>query len=145
MSTSVSFAWYEEFINFIYDSSFSLVNRMDKKELFSEEEIKSFMNLARSVIQSPCNVNKKKKNITTSFNKEGNLVDIKLEQDDLSNPEHFFKANIKTVSAPECVGFEDALELKPRYCSIKCISKTAEVQKVNLFEFIKLISHDQKN
>ena len=145
MSTSVSFAWYEEFINFIYDSSFSLVNRMDKKELFSEEEIKSFMNLARSVIQSPCNVNKKKKNITTSFNKEGNLVDIKLEQDDLSNPEHFFKANIKTVSAPECVGFEDALELKPRYCSIKCISKTAEVQKVNLFEFIKLIPHDQKN
>lgn len=145
MSTSVSFAWYEEFINFIYDSSFSLVNRMDKKELFSEEEIKSFMNLAQSVIQSPCNINKKKKVITTSLNKEGNLVDIKLEEDDLVNPEHFFKAKIKTITAPECVGYEDALELKPRYCSIKCISKTADVQKVNLFEFIKLIPHDQKN
>ena len=146
MTTIVSFAWYEEFISYIYDTSFSLVNRMDKKDLFSETEIKNFMSLAENVIQSPCFIKHPKiKNIVTSIKKEMDIVDVKLEQDDLNNPQHFFKANIKKVTAPECVGYEDALELKPRFCSIKCISKTAEIQKVNLFEFIKLIPHDQKN
>lgn len=146
MTTIVSFAWYEEFVSYIYDTSFSLVNRMDKKDLFSETEIKNFMSLAENVVHSPCFIKYPEiKHFVTSIKKEMDLVDVKLEQEDLNNPQHFFKANIKKVTAPECVGYEDALELKPRFCSIKCISKTAEIQKVNLFEFIKLVPHDQKN
>ena len=43
-----------------------------------------------------------------------------------------YKANIQKYIAPQMFGYLEALELKRRFCTIKCISNSAIISKIDL-------------
>ena len=50
-----------------------------------------------------------------------------------------FNLNIKNIKSGDMVGIEDSIELKNRYCTVKCVSDVAEVKFISIYDFIKII------
>ena len=56
-----------------------------------------------------------------------------------------FKAKIKTIMAPECLGYEEGIENKVRFCSVKCVSTQSNINVIHICEFLKLLPTDNHN
>jgi len=56
-----------------------------------------------------------------------------------------YKANIQIYSAPQIFGYLEAIELKRRFCTIRCISNKAIISKIPVMDFLLLIPTDKKN
>lgn len=146
--TSVfSLAWYEEFIDFIHDTTYSIVNKIHQRDIFdNDENFREFLKEGLNSIQSPCIFHKQnKKKVQMRSEKKENVLDVKLAQDNINNPKNLHHATIKQLSIPECLGYDDALELKPRFTSVRCLSSLVEYRKVNIVQFIKLLPYDPVN
>lgn len=81
--------------------------------------------------ESPLNfineeANKRKINIRTT-NKDSNIKEYELK-----NPNSRQQVKIRVIDYPDTLGFEEAIEQKKRYYTIKCISPTAQLVKINL-------------
>ena len=63
---------------------------------------------------------------------EGKVVDV------LSSLPKEYK-DIKVIDYKDIIGFEDTLELKNKFYSLKCISSYGELDKIHLVDFIRII------
>ena len=67
-------------------------------------------------------------------------MEIKNKEKELNNPYLLYKIFIRKIENKDIIGIEDSLELKQRFCYVKCISENAVIQKVSLFDMFKLIN-----
>ena len=165
--TEYNFSWYENFIEYIYDSSSSLINDMDSLILWKEDKIHKKIHGTYEEIKSPFVFKKTKlDHITLSFNENDNsdednnynfnnnlneeenkkikLVN-QLEKNEEKAKNSTYKANIQKLYAPQMFGHLEALELKRRFCTIKCFSSNALILKFPFTEFLQLLPTDKTN
>ncbi len=138
----ISFGWIQEFLSYILDSKNNLVNILYKSgELKENELIDLYNNIIKNKENSPCISDPFKSiKITVSNRKSNSLSEIKNKEKELNNPYLLYKIFIRKIENKDIIGIEDSLELKQRFCYVKCISENAVIQKVSLFDMFKLIN-----
>ena len=138
----ISFGWIQEFLSYILDSKNNLVNILYKSgELQENELIDLYNNIIKNKENSPCISDPfKSMKITVSNRKNNSLSEIKNKEKELNNPYLLYKIFIRKIENKDIIGIEDSLELKQRFCYVKCISENAVIQKVSLFDMFKLIN-----
>ena len=150
VSSSFNFNYYEQFINYIHDSSTSLMNDMDNPFLWKEDKINKKINDTYDNI-SPLVINRNPiDKFVISLKKEkldNDLLELarNIEGEIAHNKNHIFKANIQKLESPNIFGLLEMLELKHRFYSVKCISKKGTLLKFPVLEFLQLIPTDKRN
>ena len=167
--TNFYLAWYEQFIEYIYDSTTSLTNIMDNPSLWKEDILQKKINQIYKDQKNPFVIKKSRldniivshnenseneednifnDNIKNNLNEEDNkklkLVN-QLEKCEENDKNSLYKANIQKLVAPQMFGHLEAMELKRRFCNIKCLSNNAIVLKFPFIEFLQLLPNDDKN
>lgn len=132
----INFSWLENFIDYIHDSSFCILNDFIKVKIIPNNILRKYIN--DNII--------KNENLNFTFkDKNKNLEFENFEIFDNSNLEKYsFKSIIKTISSPELLGYEECFEFKQRYYSVKCISEKAEIYKISIDDFFLLLPYDKK-
>ena len=153
--TNTKFHIYEDFIDYIHNGTNSLCNFMDNPFLWQEEKIskkikKAYeeLNYLKFIIKKEKydedeELKKISKKQEINENKK-NLVD-QMEYINNNMKNYSYKANIQKYIAPQMFGYLEALELKRRFCTIKCISNSAIISKIPVMNFLLLIPTDRKN
>ena len=145
----INFKWYEKFIEYIHDTSFSLLNDIDNPMVWKEDKINKKINDAFDNKVSPFSLNKSSidKVIVSNKNEDNENRDIAkdIEEELSQNIKYIFKVNIQKLSAPNILGFFEIFELKFRICSVKCISQKGTLLKFPLLEFLQIIPTDKRN
>ena len=138
----LSLGWIEQYYNYIEYSKSNLINYLIGKLPVDDEQINNlFLKAKNKKIESPMIFNpNNNENLTISNQKKLNFVEFENEQIKNFDNNNIFKVRIKTIKNPDILGFEDSLELKNRFYFAKCVSKKAEVKKINIIDFHKLIS-----
>ena len=80
------------------------------------------------------NINKqqKRENINQKLVEQMEKINTKLR-------DYQYRANIQKYSAPQVFGCLEAIELKRRFCSMRCYSNKAVVSKIPIMKFLLLI------
>lgn len=141
MYSSISFNWLIEYLDYIRDSKTNLIYHLIKKLPKNANEINDLIDDVQSkVIKSPM-IRENLSNIEKITQKENEkyIYGIKTEEESINMVQKIFKLNIKNIKSGDMVGIEDSVELKNRYCSVKCISDVAEVKFISIYDFIKII------
>ena len=138
----VSFGWIQNFLSYIISAKNNLVNALYKKgrELKENEIIDLFDHLIKKKQISPCFSDPFKSMKITVSSKKVSLNEIKNKENEMNNPYTLYKILIRKIDCKDIIGIEDALELKQRFCFVKCISEHGFVKKVSLFDFFRLIN-----
>ena len=137
----VSLGWINEFYDYIIDSKSNLIYYLVGKSPVKEKEVNDILSFAEKKCPiSPMKWDPYKGNkITISFPPPGSFEDLQQEKLDSVNPYNLFKVKIRNTEGPEVLGFCEALEMKNRFCFVKCV-ETAFVEKVKLIDFFKLVN-----
>lgn len=139
----VSFGWLNDFFGYIISAKNNLVHFLDEQEKqLKDTELREFFDeINRNIEKSPCIYDPLKvAKIITSNDKEDCFVDIKQEEEELNDPFNLFKIKIRTINYKDVIGLIDSLEVKKRYTFVKCVSPEAEVLKVSLYDFFRLVN-----
>ncbi len=137
----VSFGWINEFYDYIIEAKSNIIYYLLGKMPVKEKEINDILRESRNKLQlspmqsDPYNRNK----IIISIPVKGTFEKLQLEKLDSVDPTNVFKIKIRTTEGPEVLGFVDALEMKNRYCFVRCV-ENAFIQKVKLIDFFKLVN-----
>ena len=165
--TDFNFGWYEEFIEYIHDSSSSLTNDIDNPMLWREDKIQKKIHQTYEEQKSPfilkksnfdkiilSHKEKDEENNNANYNNNYNLNEEEnkklqlveqMEKTEETAKKNLYKANIQKLCAPQIFGYLEALELKRRFCTIKCFSNDAVILKFPFMEFLQLLPTDKKN
>lgn len=147
--TNFNFNWYEQFINYIHDTSMSLMNDIDNPLKWKEDRINKKINEAFQNNSNPFNLYKQPldKIIVSHQEEDNENVDIAkdIEGEISQAKKYIFKANIQKLFSPNIFGFLEVLELKTRICSVKCLSQKGTLMKFPLLEFLQLLPTDKRN
>ena len=155
------FNMYENFIEYIHDSTNSLVNDMDNPILWKEDKIiqkieKTYEELEylkykikKSKLEDEEEEDLNKNNINpedddNNTDNKQNLVN-RIERINNSMKNYSYKANIQNYTAPKTIGYLEVIELKRRFCSIRCTSNKATIYKIPMKDFLLLIPTEKKN
>lgn len=149
MYSLLSFGWLNDYYAYIRHAKENLIYLLETNKVTKESDLHDLIGRAqREAPCSPVKYNKHRVNsITTSIDKNENVFTIKAEEEALNSPFSLFKVKIRNIDYKDVVGIEDAIEMKNRFCFVKCVSSHAEVDRVNLIDFVKLMnmSTDMKN
>ena len=147
--TKFNFNWYEEFINYIHDTSMSLMNDIDNPMKWKEDRINKKISEAFKNNTCPFHLDKPPldKIIVSHQEEDNENIDIAkdIEGEISQTKKYMFKANIQKLFSPNNFGFLEVLELKTRICSVKCISQKGILLKFPLLEFLQLLPTDKRN
>ena len=153
-----SFNIYEEFIDYIYDSSKSLTKYMDENNIWNEEILEQKFEQAfeeKDYLKFTMKKSSKEVDTEESFDNERNkdeeeneiikdlINQIEKLNKDMKNLT--FKANIQKYNAPQIFGYLEAFELKRRFCSISCYSNKAIILRIPILQYFNLIPTNMKN
>ena len=143
----ISFGWISEFFDYIINSNVNIVNILLKnKRPYNEDELKKiYENLIQNIEKSPCkyNPNKLTDNIISS-SKINNTINIFNENENIKGDFNLYKFEIKILNQNDIVGMEDSLELKQRFYCAKCISESAIVKKIKLYDFFYILNKNEE-
>ena len=150
VTTHFNFDTYERYIEYIHDTSHSLIPHIDNPFEWKEDKNARRIEIAFQKNLSPFIVNLELEDkVILSHKEEDDLVKkdaAKNIEDELTkNKKYVFKSNIQKLYAPDIFGFIEALELKQRLTSIKCISHSGVLLKFPLREFLQLLPTDKRN
>ena len=146
---------YEDFIEYIHDSTNSLAKDMDNYSLWQEKKISEKIEkayneleylkftLKREKFEDDEELNEGKAKQEIDENKEQLVNQMEKINDNIKN--YSYKANIQIYSAPQIFGYLEAIELKRRFCTIRCISNKAIISKIPIMDFLLLIPTDKKS
>ena len=146
---------YEYFIEYIHDSTNSLAKDMDNYSLWQEKKISEKIEkayneleylkftLKREKFEDDEELNEGKAKQEIDENKEQLVNQMEKINDNMKN--YSYKANIQIYSAPQIFGYLEAIELKRRFCTIRCISNKAIISKIPIMDFLLLIPTDKKS
>ena len=147
--SNFNFSWYEKFVDYIHDTSFSLLNDIDNPMLWKEDKIIKKINDAYKENNCPFLLNKKiiDKEIISNQGENNDKNDITkdIEGEINQNLNQIYKAKIQTLESPNIFGFLEVFELKFRVCNVKCVSQKGTLMKFPLLEFLQLIPTDKRN
>ena len=140
ISTFINFSWLESFIEYIYNSNYSIINDLLKLKYIPPNMMKKYIN------------DNIKKNEKFTFNITNQIKNKTIEYDDINDiydcnnlEKYSFKFIIKTINSPELIGYEECLDFKQRFYSVKCISETAEFYKISIDDFFQILPTEQKS
>ena len=137
---------YENFIEYIYDISFSIIPNIEDKVLWKIDRLFDFVQKAFNEYKSPLNLKSKKKFILSNNDEEKkNPIEHILNEEQINIEKNVFTIRLNSLNPPDIFGLIENIELKQRLYSIKCISKKGIVQKFPFYEFLQLIPKDKKN
>ena len=138
---SFSFNWLLEFLDYIKDSTtnaiYHLIKAFPKNQIEQDELIDDLLN---KKIKSPM-INEQLAIIETlqQKNYEKSVYGIKSEEENINNKNKIFKIKLDIIGIGHTPGIEDALELKNRFYSVKCISEIGEIKKIKISDFLRII------
>ena len=153
---NTKFNMYEDFVEYIHDGTNSLCNIIDNPFLWEEDKIKKRIKKAYEDLDYLKFIIKKEK----SDEDEDINDDIEKKQEEDENKKRLveqmeyinnnmknfsYKANIQKYIAPQVFGYLEAIELKRRFCTIKCISNSAIISKIPIMNFLLLIPTNRNN
>ena len=143
----ISYGWVQNFYSYIINAKDNIVKKILENNKKKETELRHLYDeILANAEKSPCQFNPyKNRKIIISHNKELSLVDIKNEEEKILNNNKLFKARIRTINYKDIIGIEDSLECKKRFYFVKCVSERGEVQKISVFDFIKILNSNDKN
>ena len=148
MFCDLSFAWLKKYFDYILNNNTNLFQELEKTKPKRESELFDLIDKIKQKLP-PCpsliekNIIKMKK----IQNIEDNVFDIKKEEDELNDPKNLFRVNLKKIDYRDVIGLEETMELKKRFCSIKCVSYIGHVEKVKiiyLLQILKTFKNDTK-
>jgi CRP-like cAMP-binding protein len=150
------FNMYENFIEYIHDGTNSLMNIIDDPLEWNEENIskkietayKDLEDLKLKIKLSKYDEEELDKcEIKQDENMDNNKKKLVKEMEKLNNDvkNYLYKANIQKYSAPQIFGYLEAVELKRRFCTLRCYSNTAIISKIPIMTFLLLIPTDKKS
>ena len=150
VTTYFNFDTYERYIEYIHDTTHSLIPHIDNPFEWKEDKIARRIEVAFQKNLSPFIVNLELEDkVILSHKEEDDLAKkdaAKNIEDELTkNKKYVFKSNIQKLYAPDIFGFVEALELKQRLTNIKCISPSGSLVKFPLREFLQLLPTDKRN
>ena len=141
----ISFIWVQDFYTYIINAKDNIIKKMIDNKLKENDLRKLYDTLLLNSKKSPCYFNPYQiKNFIISNKKEINLNDLKKEEETILNNNNLFKVNVRKIDYKDMIGYEDALEFKKRFYYVKCISDYGEVQKISVFDFIKVMNYTDK-
>ncbi len=143
----ISYGWVQSFYSYIINAKDNIVKKILENNKKKDTELRHLYDeILANAEKSPCHFNPyKNRKIIISHSKELSLVDIKNEEEKILNNNKLFKARIRTINYKDIVGIEDSLECKKRFYFVKCVSEKGEVQKISVFDFIKILNSNDKN
>lgn len=149
MYSLLSFGWINDYYSYIKDAKQNLIYLLENRKITKESDLHDLINEAKvNAMKSPCKYTSANVNsIITSMEEKENVFKIKKDEESLNNPYHLFKIKIKHINYKDVIGIEDSVEMKKRFCFVKCTSSHGDVDRVNLYDFIKLmnLSPEQNN
>ena len=145
MTSNFNFQWYEKFIEYIHDTSSSLLNDIDNPLLWKEDIITKKINDAFKNNSPPFILNRDPIDKIIVSNQDLDVNRDFEEEEMYHNKNIIYKANIQKMEAPNCFGLLEIFELKYRLSSVRCISQKGLLVKFPLLEFLQLIPSDKRN
>ena len=170
VTCDINFSIYERFIEYIHSNPDILFKDSDNKEFWKEDNLEKIINSSLDKNESPFlslpHITKfvlsHQSDSVTNLKKSGNLLnennnymeEKKLDEiskkEDMENNMRYMNNMIRRIKicrleAPQIFGFVEPLELKRRFCNIRCDSNQGEIQKIPLIEFLQLMPKDKKN
>ena len=151
ISSYYNFETYERFIEYIHDTTYSLIPYIDNPFEWKEDKNARRIDLAFQKNLSPFIVDLEIEDKVILSHKEKQASTnreelVKNLEDELNkNKRQIYKTKIRNLYAPDIFGFIEALELKQRLTNIKCISQKGIILKFPLREFLQLLPNDKRN
>ena len=164
VTCDINFSIYEQFIEYIHSNHDVLFKGSDTPGYWKEDNLEKIINSSHEKDASPFlslpHITKfvlshKSDNITNLKKNENNDMDEKKldeisKKEDMENNMRYQNNMIRRIKicrleAPQIFGFMEPLELKKRFCNIRCNSNHGEIQKIPLIEFLQLMPKDKKN
>ena len=151
ISSYYNFETYERFIEYIHDTTYSLIPYIDNPFEWKEDKNARRIDLAFQKNLSPFIVDLEIEDKVILSHKEKQASTnreelVKNLEDELNkNKKQIYKTKIRNLYAPDIFGFIEALELKQRLTNIKCISQKGIILKFPLREFLQLLPNDKRN
>ena len=146
ISSYYNFETYERFIEYIHDTTYSLIPYIDNPFEWKEDKNARRIDLAFQKNLSPFIVDLEIEDKVILSHKEKQASTnreelVKNLEDELNkNKKQIYKTKIRNLYAPDIFGFIEALELKQRLTNIKCISQKGIILKFPLREFFTIIA-----
>ena len=151
VSTYFNFETYERFIEYIHDTTHSLIPYIDNPFEWKEDKIAKRIEIASKENISPFIINLELEDKVILSHKDEQIKSQNqdaaknLEDELCKNKKKIFKSSIQKLYAPDIFGFLEGLELKQRLTNVKCISQKGVLMKFPLREFLQLLPTDKRN
>ena len=139
----ISFGWIRDFLSYIINPDNNLILELAKfDKTLSEIDLKKLYDKLMTRLQkSPCKYNPYKLKKGSNLNNDDkNFYNLLFKKEEAINDYNLNKIIIKTIENKEVIGLEDSIEIKQRFCCVKCVSESGEVEKVNLYDLFKLLN-----
>ena len=139
----ISFGWIRDFLSYIINPENNLILELAKfNKTLSEIDLKKLYDKLMNRLQkSPCKYNPYKLNKGSNLNNnDKSFYNLLFKKEEVINDYNLNKIIIKTIENKEVIGLEDSIEIKQRFCCVKCVSESGEVEKVNLYDLFKLLN-----
>ena len=139
MFSDISFAWAKSYLDYILNSDYNLLQKLEEFNPKKENDLIDLIDyIKKNLPNCPFTVKERFKKLKSS-NYDENVFDIKCEEDELNEPNKLFRINLKKIDYIDIIGLEDSMELKKRFCSVKCVSSFGYVEKIKLINLLKII------
>ena len=138
---SFSFNWLLEYLDYIKDSTTNIIYHLVKIFPKNPTEHDDLLEaLEEKKLKSPMvNEHLSKIEKIEEKNYEKYIYGIKSAEENINNEKNIFRIKLENIGIGEIPGLEDGLELKNRFYSVKCISQIAEVKKIKISDFLRII------
>jgi CRP-like cAMP-binding protein len=133
--TNISLGVYNDFIKYVYSHKGSFLHYLSKHGTFIEAELDDIKELLWNINEEfHLNFHQENDNYYKKIlvPKKEQLVDIKLKEERLKHEKNVFPVKIRYIDTKDIIGFEEALEMKRRFYTVKCFSVTGELFKINI-------------
>ena len=137
----IKYKYLYKYIKYILNQDFNLLYFSYKYRNQNENKIKNKFEklINKKFQQSPFQIYKSYTNEEKIINKSPSYDYIKILNKSSINDNMLQKISFQKIEGKEILGLEESLEFKQRFCFIKCISETAVVKKLNLFDLFNIL------
>ena len=157
ITCDINFENYGKFVEYIYDNSNTLYNEFDNNMAWKEDNLAKLTEDANQKNSLPFSIYLSKiekymllhnsflkRNVSECKNDYFEQMEkIQKENENVQKITH--RINIAKLKAPQYFGFLEIIELKRRIYNVKCISKTAKIQKYPYLEYLSMLPRDERN
>jgi CRP-like cAMP-binding protein len=146
----ISLSEFSKYKNYIIKNNkniFDLINNEKEKNKLTIDKIIEHMNKMQEINIYPKDKKEidknmeyiKKKMLEQGEENDTKIINIKLNEDILSEKKRKIRIKLFTLKKNDIIGFIDSLELKNRFYTVECVSDIGELSKIRILDFIVFI------